>query len=818
MFAWISARLRQPRQPLAGVALGAILGVLLGEVIWRHAGADQSEPTANGTLVLALLLFLAAVTWFVCRPRGWLCAVIVVGGFAVLHLFQSSVVPAIVLARELTPQPGYDTAALESCQAIGYVVDEPRGPANAAPQDNVTPLSAPAAPSWRWTFQLESITVVGASWPAQAQVSVFWRNAGTKPIIGDHLCVVGLAGNVAPPRNPGEFDNAAFLRRRGIYSEVTVNGIADVRPAPGTGSFWLRPWLGPAEQRVHDWIDATLRLDLQDAPDVSRLVTTSLLGLRDDPGLGDLEPLFQRTGMLHFFAIDGLKIGFLGWLLLTALTSSGLARKRARALCLLLLLGYTLAAGIGPATVRAIAVAAVLLGGEWLDRPARPGNSLGAAAAGLLLFDTNQLFTLGFQLSFLVVLAILTLAAPLRDWLWKIGAPDPFLPWLLYPRWLHIREAARRAFVDLTGVSVAAWLGSLPLTILAFHLLAPISILANIVVFPLAATMFGLAAFAVLGGVLWQTWAVWMNNANWLVAKTLLWVLRFFDALPGGSFHVASPEFWHWPPPVAQITVLDLGPGRSLAIQAGRAHWLINTGRAPDYRNVVLPFIQASGVDRLDGLLLTQANADHLGAAAELLTDLQPSHVFLVASSARSPALRSLRDRLAERGDAAAPLAGGLHVVLARDVSLAVLYPPEGLTGGAAARPAVIRVDAAGWRVLLLGDVNAGVLGWLAANAAPADLRSDVVVSGQISASADLKSLLASVHPQLFIQERARESTAAPPPKDRSWTTVSQVDAGAVTLLAYREHLDVCEFLSGPVPTLTKSAVSRRTTLPIGGW
>jgi competence protein ComEC len=809
MVAWISARLRLPRRPLAGVALGAILGILLGEAVWQHVGGSLDDPTANGTLVFALLLFLAAVGLFACRPRGWFCAIIVVGGFAALHLFQSSTVPAIVLARELRTTT--TTAAPRNCQAAGYVVDEPRGPS--VSDSAVTPAS------WRFTFQLEAITLAGQQWPSHAQVSVIWKDAGPKPVLGDHLYVVGLAANAAPPRNPGEFDNAAYLRRRGILSELAVDGIADVRPAPVAAPFWRGPFLGPVEQRVHDWIDATLRLDLQDAPDVSRLVTTSLLGLRDSPGLGDLEPLFQRTGTLHFFAIDGLKIGFLGWLLLAALTSSGMARKWARSLCLLLLLGYTLAAGVGPATVRAIAVAAVLLGGEWLDRPARAGNSLGAAAAGLLLYDTNQLFTLGFQLSFLVVLAILTLAVPLRDWLWKIGAPDPFLPRLLYPRWLHIRETARRAFVDLTGVAVAAWVGSLPLTILAFHLLSPISILANVVVFPLAAAMFGLAVFSVLGGVAWQPWAVWMNNANWLVANTLLWVLRLFDAVPGGSFHVASPAFWHWPPAAAEITVLDLGPGRALSIRAGHTDWLVNAGRASDYRNVVLPFLQASGSDRLGGLLLTQGNADHLGGASLLLGTLPPTHVLLAApATGRSPALASLRNILKARGESATPAAAGLHLALSPDVSLVVLYPPAGLARGVSALPGVLRLDAAGWRILLLGDTNTAALDWLTANASPADLRNDVVLVGQLSptaakkpraTSADAAAFVASLHPRLLLQERARGDTAGPVPKDGPWKTFPQENAGAVTLLVYPGHLEIRGFLSGQVFTLAKAAPFR---------
>ena len=803
MLARIRALLRQPRRPLAGVAVAAIAGILLGEAIWLRLGGDRQADLGEAPLGLALGMFLGAVLLFCCRPRAWLCWTIVSGGFATLHLWQLAAPPGLVLARVLSPPAGQPAPPLQPFQAVGSVVDEPRGSAKTFAPGLAPAAAAAVTTDWRFTFQLESIRVAGYQWPCHARVAAFWKNAASKPLIGERLSAVGTAGNLAGPRDPGQFDDAAYLRRRGICSELTMNGIADVLPASDAAHFWQQPVLGPLTERVHDGIDATLRLDLQDEPDVSRLVTTVLLGLRDSPGLGDLEPLFQRTGTLHFFAIDGLKIGFLGWLLLAALTSAGLPRHWARALCLVLLLGYTLAAGIGPATVRAVAVAAVLLGGEWLDRPARAGNSLGAAAAALLLFDTNQLFTLGFQLSFLVVLAILTLARPLRDWLWRCGAPDPFLPRLLFSRWLRARESVRRAVVDLTSLSVAAWAGSLPLTLLAFHLVSPVSIFANVAVFPLAAAMFGLAVFAVGGGIVWQTWAVWMNNANWLVAKALLGGLRLFDAVPGGSFPVAAPGFWHWPAPLAEITVLDLGPGRAIAVRAHGVGWLIDTGRAGDYRNLVQPFLQACGIDRLAGLCLTTGDNAHLGGAPSALADLKPARVVFSNGPGRSPGIQAVRSLLEREHRPALPPVSGVSVALTPRVSLRVLYPPaDAATSPAAGRAAIVRLDAGGWRILLLGDSGPEAQRWLLAHFSPADLRSDVVVVGQPAAargtggSSEEGKFLGEVRPWMLVREAAQEGGAAPR-DEGSWMTVSQTQTGAVTLLAYPGRLEASEFVTG---------------------
>ena len=221
-------------------------------------------------------------------------------------------------------------------------------------------------------------------------------------------------------------------------------------------------WLAALAARVHDGMERTLRTDLQDDPEAGTVIATMLLGLRDDPGLGDLEGMFQRTGTLHYFAVDGLKLGLIGAVLWQALSAAGLSRAVAGLLVLPVLLLYALATGLGPASGRALLVAAALLGGHWLDRSARPINHLGAAALVILCYDTNELFAVGFQLTFLVVLAILLLAPGLARWFARYGAPDPFLPTVLFSPARKAWEWLRRRLCELFAVALAAWIGSLP--------------------------------------------------------------------------------------------------------------------------------------------------------------------------------------------------------------------------------------------------------------------------------------------------------------------------------------------------------------------
>ncbi len=337
--------------------------------------------------------------------------------------------------------------------------------------------------------------------------------------------------------------------------------------------------------------------------------------------------MFQRTGTLHYFAIDGLKLGLVAFLLLRALEAAGLPRPWAGLCILPLLLGYALATGLGAASARAVLVAAVLVGGEWLDRRTRPLNSLGAAAAVLLLFDTNQLFELSFP-AFVHRRASHPDAgrADRRLALAPVG-PAPARRTTLPPWPRRALDFLRRQTCGLTAVAVAAWVGSMPLMLLDFHLVSPVSPLANVAAFPLAFTVLALGVFSLAGAMLSQTWVVWMNNANWLAAKALLVVVRAFDAVPGGSVAVAVARTlagWQ-PPPALEMVVLDVGRARAAWVRAGAADWLIDCARPFDYLRGVRPCLQARAVRRLDGLLLTQDDADARRGRALCREDFSPA-------------------------------------------------------------------------------------------------------------------------------------------------------------------------------------------------
>src|SRR5438445_6757834 len=105
-----------------------------------------------------------------------------------------------------------------------------------------------------------------------------------------------------------------------------------------------------------------------------------------------------------------------------------LSGKWATALIIPSLFFYAAVTGLHVSSVRAAVMASILLGGFFFDRKVFVLNSLAAAAFFLLCWDTNELFSTGFHLSFAVVGASLLFADRLFQLLLRCDDAVPFLP------------------------------------------------------------------------------------------------------------------------------------------------------------------------------------------------------------------------------------------------------------------------------------------------------------------------------------------------------------------------------------------------------
>ncbi|CAG9184315.1 DNA internalization-related competence protein ComEC/Rec2 [Cupriavidus pinatubonensis] len=637
----------------------------------------------------------------------------------------------------------------------------------------VSGLPAELSPGARFAFTVEAAPH-GEHVPARVQLS--WREAKPELRPGQRYTFTVRLRRPRGLANPHGFDYAYWLLAQGYGATGYVR---TVRNGPQEAAHERIAWRIEAQRAtLRDHIRAALPADARFAPVLVALVVGDQRGIDGDDWL-----LFNRTGIGHLVSISGLHItmiaGFAAGLVQWAWRHSfGLGRRLRRPLPLwcparqaalvaavLAGLGYGLIAGLQIPALRTVAMLSIAALAAWSART--PPASMVLAWAGFvaLLLDPWAVTQPGFWLSFGAV-GVIFLAA---------SRPDvPVRGW-----WPRIRGTLLSAARTQWAVTV----GLVPLTLLLFRQFPVISPIANAVAIPVV-SMF-VTPLALLGAVVPMTlaapllvlahgalaWLVlvlqWLASSDWTVWETAqAGVLETVLALAGTLILLAPAVFGlrirlHGvllilPMVVARgddvahgefrAAMLDVGQGTAVLVQT-RAHALLYDA-GPAYGSggsagaqVIVPYLRAFGIRKLDHLMVSHEDADHAGGARHVID--------AVSVDIRSTAAPN-GHALLGKADWVACVAGehwewdGVHFT--------VLHPDAGQSRDAAigsnARSCVLRVDNGRHSVLLTGDIGKAEERELVERIPAERLRADVlVVPHHGSGTSSSSEWLAAVSP-----------------------------------------------------------------------
>jgi len=735
-----------------------VVGIVAGEWI---------APDPRWSVAIAAIAIIAA--WW--SPSALFAATIAV--FAAAHVWQWQENPARIWAENIAPEP-------RAVRVTGVILEEP------APVEG-------SADRWRARMRAEKWEIDGRKVEQRSDLMVRWRSEKV-PRYGDRWTIDGIAARPQSPRNPGEFDAVAWYARQGIFLELRGRAGDEARRIAGNQGSALKA----AALDARAYILRTLGMGLDDAPTVRALIAAITLGARDNAA-EEFNAAFRQTGTLHLFSVSGLHVGMFALLLWMVLQPLRVSRRAAVVVIIPLLFFYSLVTGAAPSSLRAATMISLALGALLLDRAPATGNSLVAAALLILGFDTNQLFQPGFQLSFLVVAALLLLTPPIDRRLSVAFCPDTFIPRRLYNAARKIQASFGRALAATLSVSLAAFLGGLPLTAAYFHMIPIVSVAANMIAVPLAFCVLALGMMSVIAGT-FSTWLVGLfNAANWGVTSLLLAFVQWAATLPGA--YLSLPPSWLRPP--AQLTVFDLGTGGAQLLITRNEAWLFDSGSARDTATVVEPALRAAGVRQLDALVVTHGDAEHAGGATQLATLFQPRAIFDSALGDRSAARRTLHRGLRDQEKPKRLVFAGDRAAACDNTVINFFHPCLSKPGRTADDQCiVVRVDHGPFRLLLMSDSGAETETALLRGNRDA-LRADVLVLGRHGNDVFATSeFLAAVEPRAIIlaaPDPFREGSDEPALRERLAETGAEIfdqsKSGAVTIRFGQRNAELRAFL-----------------------
>jgi len=330
----------------------------------------------------------------------------------------------------------------------GTIVSDPVYRTNETAGDNLT-----ATNRHSFKLQLEALEQSGEWRPAEGKLLVFVSGElDQKPLrYGDVIECSAILRVPQPARNPGTFDWRDWLTRQNIPFTATIRGTNSCSiVARDRGNRLIALSL-----RLRERFERALRLGLEKEPRLAGVLAGMVIGQRSEIPADTYED-FQRTGVFHVFAINGLHVGLVTAIVLVFLCTMRIPRRWCGLAGIPLLVLYVFATGAHPGAVRALVMAGVWLIGWMLVRPTDSLNNLAVAALIILVWDPTQLFDGSFILSFTVVTAIVVLSPRIESKLKPLVAPDPLLARQFVPKWRVALGSLARWGVKLFSCSLAA--------------------------------------------------------------------------------------------------------------------------------------------------------------------------------------------------------------------------------------------------------------------------------------------------------------------------------------------------------------------------
>jgi competence protein ComEC len=458
-----------------------------------------------------------------------------------------------------------------------------------------------------------------------------------------------------------------------------------------------------------------------------------------------IEEAFQRTGTVHILSVSGLHMAMLAGSLWFCLQYAGVRRRPAALLVLAFVAYYAALTGATAPPVRAGVMAAVACLGVILARQQQLMNSLALAALVILLLNPNEVFDVGFQLSFLCVLGIGLFYAPILNILPGRDSPLDELETARKRRaWFWIRRNVRKC----VAVSAAAQLATAPLVAFHFHLVTPLAALFNVVVIPVAwltqvtgmisATAAGSPAGS--GTVSWGFVQLvqlisWTPGCAFYVAgPSVAWMLAYFLFLGATIWRerlrlnlarlvilalclAILPVCWWLFTPSRKdfnVTCLAVGHGNSVLLQFPGAHdVLYDCGTLGNYdvgKNVVAKYLWHEGITRLDAVVFSHPHFDHVSGFPSLAERIHVRRLIVSPRFAEDSLGRTMVQIAQRRGTEVQEVAAGDIIWLGDVAAVRVMHPPARIVTtrllDTNERSLVLEVNAIGQQAVLTGDAG----------------------------------------------------------------------------------------------------------------
>jgi len=502
----------------------------------------------------------------------------------------------------------------------------------------------------KYMVKIEKIFYQNSEQNTTGRILLYTKKISQKFTYGDRIQVNVLLQRPSGKRNPGQFDYRNYLYNQNIFYIAQISNSDSIRLLKGKGGNWLI-----------QHVIIPLRMYCQKSfnkffeEETTGLLMALILGEKQELDQRVIEN-FKKVGVVHVLAISGLHVGFIITFIFSLLSLLRLSYHSKIWGLVIVLIIYIILVRFKTPVIRASMMAILYLVGQSLERKTTTYNIIFAAMTMILLFNPRELFNPGFHFSFMAVFSIIYGYDKLNHLLPLNGYIEERIK---KNRWLtYLRKWIWMPFL----VSLAAVLGTSPLTLYYYGLFPVFALIANLIVIPLTGIIVFLSLFLLFIGGLSDVLAggiammiqfvnhglqlfvesiANLSNAFILTAiPTLTQIIIMYLLIIFGVNIKTNLRIFSWiifsllivfvistrsgRQPDLQIAFLDVGQGdaaflrfpnqKTILIDAGNRSFQWDQGE-----KTILPFLQSVNALHINYLVGSHAHNDHIGGFLALV-------------------------------------------------------------------------------------------------------------------------------------------------------------------------------------------------------
>ncbi|MBW1960537.1 MAG: DNA internalization-related competence protein ComEC/Rec2 [Deltaproteobacteria bacterium] len=574
----------------------------------------------------------------------------------------------------------------------------------------------------RFVLKTESIASTHQLQPARGSIQVTVYGNHPKLTRGDRISFTSKIRPFRNFKNPGAFNYRRYMSFRKIWGAAytSAKNLKVLSRSKPQGVMWRI-------QRIRDKISQLI--DHSAGADTNAVLKALIIG--DRSGISrKLYDVFNRTGVGHLLAISGLHIGMIAsfaFFVFRALLSfvnpilwHAWTRKGAALLSLVPVCIYGVLSGMSPSTQRAVIMVGVFLFTFLLERERDAINTLAVAAMVILIINPVSLYSISFQFSFTAVFCILYGFSRLAD-------TSRQQPWAVMPKLSAVQKQVYCFFF----ASIFAVLGSMPIVMKNFNQVSLVGLLGNLLAVPIIGAM--VVPMGLLSVFLYPLSTAAANGVIHLAAIILsptLGVISFLSELPFAAVKTVTPSAFEiigyyllgWAmmeairKPAAnrkhaaalavivllafgadigywlhkrvwhrdfRTTVIDVSQGNAALLELpGGKNILIDGGGFSDNstfdigERVLAPFLWSKKITRIDTMILTHPNSDHLNGLLYIARHFGVNQIWTNGEAVHSIGYRRLLRIAEEKGIQMPEFPSFVKAHDYNGVRLEILYPP----------------------------------------------------------------------------------------------------------------------------------------------